>query len=74
MIDCSTLGELAVQFCCFFLLRLYRLEKKLSISSDFNNEISFLSFETLIWLIKSSAGKMTDFTKRSLDLSNFFLI
>ena len=27
-------------------------------------------FETLIWLIKSSAGKMSDFTKRSVDPSN----
>ena len=74
MIDCSTLGELAVQFCCFLLTKTLPLRKKLSVPSDFNNEISFLSIETFFWLIKSSAGKKSNFTKRSLDLSIFFLV
>ena len=47
--------------------------EKISAPSDFSNEISFLSFESLIWLVKSSAGRMTYVTKRSLDLK-FFLI
>ena len=56
----------------FFLTKTLPLREKLSVPSDFNNEISFLSFETLIWLIKSSAGKVLDFTKRSVDLTNVF--
>ena len=55
----------------FFFTKTLPLRRKLSVPSDFNNEISFLSFETLIWLIESSAGKMSDFTKRSLDSKHF---
>ena len=57
----------------FFLTTTLILRKKLPVPSDFGSEIFFLNFETLIWLNKSSAGKMSDFTKRSPELSNFFL-